>query len=345
MTRGRSVSDSGVFPPLDVRLVDGCRISLDPEASTEERIDALMARQRARVSRGQLLRAGVSRSAIARRVQNTRLVAVHAGVYAAPHTEDLPLATETAALLASGEAAALSNHSGSTLWGLRPGTARPVHVTIPADRARRAHAGIRVHRSRILTATDVRIHQGLPVTSPAWTLLDVAAGLPDRDVERLLAEAMFVKRLVTRHEIEQILRRAGAHPGRARLARVAGSHTPPADTDSPPEEELLTLLRAAGLPEPRLRVWMIGYCVDMYWPGPRLAVEVDAYGTHGAPERFEADRRKDSKLMTRERVAVLRPTKLAIRERPLEVIATIARAIGQREVEFSGYATQAAASP
>src|SRR5205085_12175836 len=134
-------------------------------------------------------------------------------------TADLPLAAETAALLACGEGAVLSHHSAATLWRLRPGVARPVHVTIASERGWPALAGVRIHRSRTITRADVRIHEHLPVTSPARTLLDVAATLTDRDVESLLDEGLFARRILTIAQVRDVLARAGNHPGRARLDR------------------------------------------------------------------------------------------------------------------------------
>ena len=277
--------------------------------------------------------AGITPGAIKRRLRSGRLVGVHRGVYGLPHTEDLPLAAETAALLACGEGATLSHHSGATLWQLRPGTARPVHVTIAADRGCPVLDGVIVHRSRTLNAADRVIHEGVPVTSPARTLLDVAATLPDRDVELLLDEGLFARRIVTRAQIHDVIARAGRHPGRARLARVAGAHMRSSGTDSPPEESLLALIRAAGLPEPQLRTYILDYRLDFFWPELRLAVEVDAYGTHGSPARFEADRLRDARLLTEQGIVVIRLTKAMIEQRPLEAVALLARAVGQREAE------------
>ncbi len=276
----------------------------------------------------------MSASAIARRVRSGRLERVHDGVYAAPQTSELPLALETAALLACGDGALLSHHSAVTLWGLRPGTARPIHVTIPGERGFCAPAGVKLHRSRILTPRDVRAHHGLPITSPARSLLDVAATLPDRDIERLLDEGLFALRLLTRVEIAELLARAGNHPGRARLTRVANAHIDDTRTDSPPEERLLALIRAAGLPEPQPQVPILGYRLDFYWPDLRLAVEVDSYGTHGGRARFEADRRRDARLLTEKGIVVIRFTRAAIEQRPFETIALLARAIGRHEARY-----------
>jgi very-short-patch-repair endonuclease len=338
--RGVSCPISGENPPRSARLVDGGRILIDPGARTDARIAAIAARQRARVARTQLLDVGITSGAIQRRLTGGRLARVYAGVYSLPATQDVPLATETAALLACGEHAVLSGHSAATLWCLRPGVARPVHVTLLAGRGPMGLDGLVLHRSSTITAADVRLHQGLPVTSPARTLLDVAATLPDRDIERLLDEALFALRIVSRSELEDTLARAGNHPGRARLARVARGHTRSTKADSPPEEAMLTMIRAAGLPEPDMRVPMLDYRLDFYWPAQKLAVEVDAYGTHGGAHRFEDDRRRDARLLAERGVGVLRVTRLAIEQRRLEVVATLARAIATRETEIATRETE-----
>lgn len=303
-------------------------------APVDARVGAFTEAQRGRVSREQLLAAGVSNAAIGRRLGSGRLEPVHPGVYATPYTADIPLAAETAALLACGEATVLSHPSAVTLWGLRPGTARPIHVTIPGERGFFVLAGAKLHRSRILTPADIRFHQGLPLTSPARSLLDAAATLPERDIEQMLGEGLFALRIVTRAEVAELLVRAGRHPGRARLTRVARAYIRDNRTDSPPEERLLALIRAAGLPEPRTRFPMLGYRLDFFWPELGLAVEVDAYGTHGSRARVESDRRRDARLLTEKGIVVIRLTRAAIEDRPFEAIALLARAIGQREGRY-----------
>src|SRR5438105_3026010 len=123
--------------------------------------------------------------------------------------------------------------------------ARPVQEPSPTDRASAEPQGVRVHRGRTLTTAHVRIHQGRPVTSPGRTVLDVAATLTDRDVERLLDEALFARRILTRADLRDVLARAGSHAGRGRLKRVARNYTRSTKTDSPPEERLLLLIRAS----------------------------------------------------------------------------------------------------
>src|SRR5947209_1001388 len=156
--RGEQVAKTTTSAPRTVRLVSGGRISGGSDASIDARIRAIAECQRARVSRTQLLALDVKPDAIVRRLRSGRLERVPHGVYALPHSASLPLAAEAAALLACGEEAVISHHSAATLWRLRPGLARPVHVTVAHHRGRPAPTGVTVHRSRTIAAADVRVH-------------------------------------------------------------------------------------------------------------------------------------------------------------------------------------------
>jgi very-short-patch-repair endonuclease len=293
---------------------------------TDERIDAIAATQRTVVGRAQLAAAGIAPRAIDRRLQNGRLRLRHRGVYLAGPQVEVELAEETAAVLAAGDGAVLSHHSAATLWQLRPGTARPVHVTIRYGRQGPRLDGVIVHRSRILTPADVMIHRGLPVTTPARTVLDVAARLDDRGTELVAAEA-FAGHRCDANDLRRQLARSGAHPGCARLARVLGKDGSLALTDSDEEEIMYGLIVDAGLPVPQTRAWMLDYLLDFHWPDLRLGCEVDAYGTHGSPAKFESDRRRDARLLTEAGITIVRVTRLQIRQAPLVAVATVAQAV------------------
>jgi very-short-patch-repair endonuclease len=312
-----------------VRTVSARLICLAPDAGTDEVIDRIATAQLGRLSRAQLITAGVNRHAIDRRLRTGRLVRVHSGVVAVAPVIDVPLADEIAALLACGAWARLSHHSAVVRWRLRIGDARPIHVTIPDGRSGADPAGVEVHRSRTLTDADVRYVGGLPITSPARTLLDVSGtSLTDRDIEALLAEAIFTRKIVRQDEIASLLGHCGEHPGRAKLKRVLARTGPGSRTDSRPEKRLLELIRTAGLPEPETQVDVLGYRLDFLWRKQRLAVEVDTYGTHGSPARFESDRRRDAAVKTGAGIDTLRVTDERIDGEPLAVVALIARAIG-----------------
>jgi very-short-patch-repair endonuclease len=306
--------------------VSGARISL-ASGSVEGLIAEIAGVQRGRVARYQLRSAGIDRHAIDRRVKTGRLIVKHPGVYMVGHAADVELGDETAALLACGPTAMLSHHSAATLWGLRPGRARPIHVLVPRGRHGVLPEGVVVHNTILDCGRTT--HLDLPITSPARTLLDIAAGLGARDLEYILEEGLGPKRLLTEAEAAEVASRAGRHPGAGTLRRVLATRTGTL-TESKAQRRLLELIREAGLPFPKTEQPLLGYRVDLLWPELKLVVEVDGYQSHGTRGAFERDRRRDAKLQAAG-FTVIRSTARDIEYRPWAVIAALAQAIHQRE--------------
>jgi very-short-patch-repair endonuclease len=237
----------------------------------DEVVIRLAARQHGVVTAGQLERAGVTRSAIRRRVESKRLTRLHRGIYL---VASLPaqFTPEMAAVLACGAGAALSHRSAATVWGVRAARDGEVDVTVAARRAR-GRAGIRVHTARDVEWTR---HHGIPLTTPARTLRDLAPLIPQRDLDRAIEQAILARL-----------------PGRAELEALQDT---PQITRSEAEARLLELIRRAELPPPLTNVRVHGYEVDLYWPEHRLVVEVDGFAYHSTREAFERDRLKDARL-------------------------------------------------
>jgi very-short-patch-repair endonuclease len=252
----------------------------------------------------------------------------HAGVYAVLQTAPVALSRESAALLASGERAVLSHTSAAALWGLIPERDGPVEVTVACRGTGRSRPGINLHRSASLLRRDVRIHRGLPVTSPAWTLLDLAACLDSRSYERAFDEALVVRRLVRRNQLADVQRRANGRRGaalmRALLERRRGSRI----THSEAERLCLEIIRKAELPEPRTQVRIGQYTVDLLWPDHGVAFEIDGYQFHVSRFAFDRDREKDTAL----KAAGVDPNRLSrdqIVFKPYFAIAAIAAALAR----------------
>ena len=169
-------------------------------------------------------------------------------------------------------------------------------VTTPRRRA--ANAAIRLHRSRSLIARDTDTHQGIPITSVARTLLDLAAAVrPDR-LERALAQAEHLQ-LYDHKAITDLLARANGHRGKAALSKATALD--PKLTRSEWEVRLLKLVRDAALPEPLVNLTLAApdhprLEVDFCWPSHRLIVETDGWDSHRTRAAFEADRRRDAAL-------------------------------------------------
>lgn len=288
--------------------------------SPVERLAAIAECQRGRVARRQLMTAGIGPRAIGHMITRGLLRREHNGVYAVVHTAPVPLARETAAVLACGERAVLSHVSAAAVWGLVPSADGPVEVTLADSKARRRRPGITLHRSGNLLRRDVSSHEGLPLTSPARTLLDLAGCLDRRSLERALDEALVVLKIATRAEIIDILERANGHNGASTLKALMRRRKGNQITHSEAERRCLELIREAGLPEPRTQVRIGNFTVDLLWPAERVVFEIDGYRFHTSRSAFDRDRRKDAAL----RAADYEPNRLTRDQVMFEPYASVA---------------------
>jgi very-short-patch-repair endonuclease len=295
----------------------------------DERIAAVAELQRGHITRAQLRAVGVPDSTITRLAATGRIVRVHPSVYAVRPIVPAPLARESAALLACGPNALLSHRSAAALWKLCEPSDGPVEVTIPLHR-RRNLAGIQAHRSCHLLPQDVVVEQGLPVTSPARTVLDRAATLSARDLERELDEALVVQRIVRRRQLEDVLARSNGRNGAAVLRRLLAARTRETLTRSEAERMFLRLIRKAGLPEPETQVPIEGFTADFLWPEIGVVFEIDGYKFHTSRRAFDRDRRKDRVL----KAAGFDPNRVSrdqVKHEPLSVVAHVAAAVSRAQ--------------
>lgn len=246
--------------------------------SDDELIDQLAAAQLGLVTRAQLCARGVTRHAIAGRLEAKRLRLLHRGIYrvgpvVAPHAREL------AAVLACSSHAVVSHRSAGWLWQLLadPGDAVPVDISLAeGDSGRRP--GIRVHRTRLHT-DDVTRRDGVPVTTPGRTLVDLAAVLTVRDLERAIAQAERSS-LIERRDLRSLATRRAGRPGAPSLRMLLENETAPAFTRSEAEERLLALIRKVQLPAPDTNARIGDYEVDFFWRRERIVVEVDGFAFH-----------------------------------------------------------------
>lgn len=162
-------------------------------------------------------------------------------------------------------------------------------------RKRRRVEGVRIHRVRDLLPDELTMIDGIPVTTPARTLLDIAETLTSREVEQALAKALRM-RLVTREEMRRMLERHPRHRGAPLLRQLLDAEDGPSFTRSEAEEKLLEITRSAGLPRPQLNVKVLDHEVDFLWPSARVVAEADGYAFHGSARSFAEDRRRDAEL-------------------------------------------------
>jgi hypothetical protein len=251
-------------------------------------VTGLAMRQGGLVTVAQLKAAGLSRSSVQRETQRGRLLLLRSGVYRVAGAPPDPSEALRAVLLARPDAVA-SHRSAASLWALIDDIPEPEVTLSPAAPKLRA---VILHRGELAPA-DVRVAGGMRVTSPARTIVDLAAVLPANWVERLLHDSV-MRQLCLYEDVRVVLERIG---GRGR-AGTAVLREMLADTagDSPLEARWHRLLCAAGLAPPARQYQVVVggqvFVLDFAWPDVLVAVEVDGYLGHRTRQAFDRDRDK-----------------------------------------------------
>ncbi len=244
------------------------------------------------VARWQLLLEGLTTAEIRWRLETGRLHVVHRGVYAVGHPRLGPRGRWMAAVLALGEGAVLSHRAAAALWSLLDDHP-PIDVS--SSRNARPQAGLRVHRTSTLSAAQRVIRDGIPCTSVARTLLDLAATARPHTVRKAVREAEF-RRIFDLREVMAL----EAHPGRRRLLGVLDELSIGSlNTKSELEDRFLALVTGAGLPRPEVNAALevnTTYFVDFLWRTERLIAETVGFAAHGRESSFHADSRRILRL-------------------------------------------------
>ena len=238
----------------------------------------------------QLRAIGFSDAAIARRLALGRLHRIHQGVYAVGRRELSREGVFLAAVLAVGGDAVLSHFAAAALWECWTGRTVPVDVTVA--RKLRPRRGIRPHAVDALPAIATDIHRGIPVTTPARTIRDLAGVMySERAFRRLVHEAL-AQRIVDLATLQAEIDRAGPRRrGIRRLrAEIADGAKP---TRSGLEDDMVEILRRHDLPSFETNVHVPGTPawveVDVLFAAQQVVIEVDGGPWHSTPFRRDLD--------------------------------------------------------
>jgi very-short-patch-repair endonuclease len=244
--------------------------------------------------------AGLSRDQLKRRVASGQIVSVDHGVYRHATTPESWHQRVLAACLAG--PAVASHRSAGMLWKLPGMPAGLIEVTA-LRHTRRHREEIVWHESYHLTPTDITEIEGIPITRPVRTFLDLGSVLPPRQLEEVLNEGLR-RNLLSIPAIWRRMDQLGPlRRGTGRVRRVLEQHVP---GQRPPESVLetrfLQLIREAGLPEPegqyevRLSDQVIAR-IDFVYPELKLAIELDGEAYHFGERRSRRDRRRANGLV------------------------------------------------
>ena len=257
------------------------------------------------VSTAELLARGMTRSTITRRHRRGQLHQLYAGVWAVGHSNPPWEGWLLAAVKACGPEALLSHYSANELLGFVDRLERRPDVTVNTG-SHRAPRRITVHRTKYLDPIDRREHLGIPVTSPARALLDLASVLDARRTRAAIRRALGTGKVTVR-QLGLVLER---YPGRrgAKTLREA-VRTGAAPTKSDGESDVLDIILAGDITHPDVNrpLALDGRRVipDFRWPAQQLILEVDSKAWHTDP-LARADDHERQALLERHGETVLR---------------------------------------
>jgi len=260
---------------------------------TELEIARIAGRQHGNATHAQLLRAGVSRSAIHRRIERGLLFREHRGVYRVGHRAPSVESTYMGAVLACGDDALLCRRAAAYLAGLVKG--RPPVPEVVAPREVRVD-GVVTHRTRRFDPRDATYFRRIPITRVPCILVDLAADLSLDGLARLCHEAS-VKYGTGPQHVQAVLARRSRVPGIQNLRRVLIGDVHVLLSEL--ERGFFGRLRDERLPLPETNRPAGERYVDCRWPDYKLTVELLGYRFHNSRHAWEQDRQREREARQR----------------------------------------------
>lgn len=289
---------------------------------------SLAARQKGLLTLDQLRDAGFSDRQIGHLVATGLLVRRERALFAVAGAPATKRQAILAAVLAAGTDAAASHVTSAEVLSV-PGFAdEHIEISTPYGHDHKFKLG-RLHQSCWLPAAHVIVVDGIRVTRPARMLFELAGTLGFKRFERAAHNAIAMK-LVSVAEMRDMLTqmaRKGRPGTRAFRTVVEAMERATGLPESGLELEFRSIVRNAGLPEPRLQVEIgdaAGFIarVDSVWDEPLVIGEVDSDRFHTAPLDVKADEVRDKRLRALG-YEVARFTERQIREQPHYVVRTL----------------------
>ena len=243
------------------------------------RVVELAGRQRNRISREQLVGLGLGRHAIEHAIASGALVAVAPAVFAIPPVLDDARARWKGATLTAPNTY-LSRLCAASAWGFWGIAVKTETVVRPGGHGTRRYGRLLVHHSRTLHGETTTLN-GVPITKPGRTLIDIAPLISGRALARCVREAVRLRRIGVGGIAETLERHRGRR-GTAKLSGVLARYAglPIERARSATEVEALRVLLDAGRPMPALNIEVAGVEADLVFPDQRLIIEIDGPDFH-----------------------------------------------------------------
>lgn len=308
------------------------------QTSVDRRIADVAERQHGVITRAQAVECGATADMIKWRLRR-RWDLLHPRTYRLAGSAPTWHQRAIAACLYLGPHAVLSHHAAVSLHnGNFKRAAAAVEVTMPRNRNRPGAviAEFTVHQvTQLILDQDITTIDGIPVTRPARTLLDLASVEREHIVEQHLDDALR-RHLVSVPFLQRWLRdpRRRRHRGAARLNKLIDDRATGGVTDSHLETQVLRALKDAGLPIPILQYVVrdgnrFVARVDFAYPNERVAIEADSFRYHDRRDQFDDERARGNVL---ESLGwhVLRVTSRHVEEHPEDVADWVRRALNRQ---------------
>lgn len=247
------------------------------------RLAELAAGQGDLIARWQLVAVGWSVDMVREHARRRGWRRVHSGVYALGKAPLSQWQRWVAATLTA-PGTVLSHAGAGACWEFRPWDGMIQTVTRPGSGGRRQIGFLLVARSRTL-GDETTEKDGIPITTAARTVVDLAPHLSDRATGKMFREALRLK-TTTIAEIEATLAR---HPGRRGTSSIAAlcrryATIPYHRTRSDAEGKALERIADAGGKLPAVNIKVAGYEADLVDEDRRLIIEIDGPQFHLFPD-------------------------------------------------------------
>ena len=267
--------------------------------------------------RSELTSAGFTPSRIDTWVRIGRLIKLFRGVYAYGRDVETSSSARRAALTVAGSGAALVGRSACEVWGMvTPKRGMPclIEVGIGTGEARLLRGrspALRGTTVKVVTREfqtgDIRMKDGLSLTSPSLALIDLAGAASDREVRFAFLEACRLG-LFDEGDVKACFDRLVHRRGATKLRLCLALWVPELRrVRSVFEGWFLMACVEGGCVIPKVNVRVAGYEVDAYWPEHGIVLELDGAAFHAGPVQKKLDLRKQRTLEARG-LAVIRLT-------------------------------------
>jgi hypothetical protein len=263
----------------------------------------LAARQHGVFSRLQARGLGLTRANERSRVAAGLWSRAHPGVFAIVGAPDTWEQRVNAAVLAAGQGAVASHVTAGAIWGFPNLDPYPLPIEITTTRPQRVRLRrVRVHRTVAFLGREHTVKDGLAVTTPARTLVDMSAFWSVQQLG-IATDYSMRKWFMRLDELQTCVAGLVPAPGRkpSRIESVLAQRLPGYDPgESGLEMRVLRAIVARGLPEPiqqhELRLPDRLCRIDLAYPDYMIAIEVDGWEFHGPRSVFEPDRARGNDI-------------------------------------------------